>query len=239
MSDHARVLFFANLREKTGVRETTVEFTHGSVVAEIKKLILEIYPDLKPNMETIIIAMNHEFAFDENPVPDGAELALFPPVSGGTDEKKTYPTIIALDDREIDLQEILEQITLPTTGAACIFSGIVRGVTSRGKPRRTERLDYEAYQAMAMNKMQKVADEIRTRWEKVEGIAIVQRIGMLTPGTVSVIIACSASHRDSGIFEAARYGIERLKEIVPIWKKEIGRDGETWIEGEYIPQRGE
>jgi molybdopterin synthase catalytic subunit len=59
------------------------------------------------------------------------------------------------------------------------------------------------------------------------------------PGTVSVIIACSSSHRDSGIFEATRYGIDRLKEIVPVWKKEVSKDGQEWIEGEYYPQRGE
>jgi molybdopterin synthase catalytic subunit len=73
----------------------------------------------------------------------------------------------------------------------------------------------------------------------VEGVALVQRVGTLLPGTVSVIVACSASHRDSGIFEATRYGIDRLKEIVPIWKKEFTTDGEAWVEGEYFPQPGE
>jgi molybdopterin synthase catalytic subunit len=69
----------------------------------------------------------------------------------------------------------------------------------------------------------------------VEGIAIVQRIGHLEPGTPTVLIACTAAHRDTGVFEAARYGIDRLKQIVPIWKKEIGPDGEVWVEGAYMP----
>ena len=80
-----------------------------------------------------------------------------------------------------------------------------------------------------------MADEIRARWPTVEGIAIVQRIGRLDPGTPTVLIACSAAHRDTGVFEAARYGIDRLKEIVPVWKKETGPNGREWVEGEYVP----
>lgn len=83
--------------------------------------------------------------------------------------------------------------------------------------------------------MRQVADEIRARWPSVEGVAVVQRIGPLDPGTPTVLIACTAAHRDTGVFEAARYGIDRLKEIVPVWKKEIGPNGEVWVEGHYQP----
>jgi molybdopterin synthase catalytic subunit len=92
---------------------------------------------------------------------------------------------------------------------------------------------------MAEAKMAQVAEEIRQRWPAVEGIAIVQRVGRLESGTPTVLIACSAAHRDSGVFEAARYGIDRLKEIVPVWKKEIGPQGETWVEGKYHPKPGD
>ncbi|MES0360358.1 MAG: molybdenum cofactor biosynthesis protein MoaE, partial [Anaerolineales bacterium] len=126
-----------------------------------------------------------------------------------------------------------------STGAACLFTGMVRGVTSRDDPHETEYLEYEAYIDMAREKINQVAEEIWERWPEVEGIAIVQRIGRLKAGTPTVIIACSAGHRDSGVFEASRYGIDRLKQIVPIWKKEIGPDGEVWIEGNYIPKTGE
>jgi len=88
---------------------------------------------------------------------------------------------------------------------------------------------------MAEQKMHQVADEIRLRWPSVQGIAIIQRIGRLDPGTPTVLIACSAAHRDTGVFEAARYGIDRLKEIVPVWKREVSPDGQEWIEGSYIP----
>ena len=87
--------------------------------------------------------------------------------------------------------------------------------------------------------MKQVADEIREKWSVVEGIAIVQRIGRLYPKTPTVLIACTAAHRDTGVFEAARYGIDRLKEIVPVWKKEVGPDGQEWVEGDYIPKPGE
>lgn len=158
-----------------------------------------------------------------------------------------FPTICAVTESEIDLNDLLAQITLPSTGAAAIFTGMVRGVTlrsgsaqaSRGDAHETDYLEYESYIPMAEAKMKQVAEEIRGRWADVEGIAIVQRIGRLYPKTPTVLIACTAAHRNTGVFEAARYGIDRLKEIVPIWKREIGPDGEEWIEGDYIPKAGE
>jgi MoaE-MoaD fusion protein len=239
MSNHVKVLFFATLREKTGVSETSIEFESGANITDIKKLLLKKFPDLKTNMDSIIVAMNHEFAFDENLVPDGAEIAIFPPVSGGGFEVQNLPTIIEIVEHEININQILDKITLSTTGAACIFSGIVRGVTGRNSPHQTNELLYDAYRIMAESKMRQISEEIRNRWKDIEGIALVQRIGKLKPGTISVTIMCTSSHRDSGIFDAARYGIDRLKEIVPIWKKEVSKDGEVWIEGDYYPQRGE
>lgn len=149
------------------------------------------------------------------------------------------PTIFSITENEIDLNDLLARITLTTTGAAAIFTGMVRGKTSRGEAHETEYLEYEAYVPMAEAKMKQVADEIRARWPIVEGIAIVQRIGKLYPRTPTVLIACTAAHRDTGVFEAARYGIDRLKEIVPVWKKEVSPDGEFWVEGDYIPRAGE
>ena len=150
-----------------------------------------------------------------------------------------YPTIFSVTEEEIDLNELLAKITLSSTGAAAIFTGMVRGETRRGESHDTEYLEYEAYIPMAEAKMKQVAEEIRERWPVIEGIAIVQRIGKLYPKTPTVLIACTAAHRDTGVFEAARYGIDRLKEIVPIWKKEVSPDGEFWVEGEYFPKPGE
>lgn len=149
------------------------------------------------------------------------------------------PTIFSITEDEIDLNELLAQVTLTSTGAAAIFTGMVRGETRRGEAHETEYLEYEAYVPMAEAKMKQVADEIRARWSSIEGIAIVQRIGKLYPKTPTVLIACTAAHRDTGVFEAARYGIDRLKEIVPVWKKEVSPDGQFWVEGGYIPKAGE
>jgi molybdopterin converting factor subunit 1 len=239
MNDHARVLFFATLRERTGIREISIEFPQGSHISDIKKTILEKYPAIGQLMDTMIVALNHQFAFDEDVVPNEAEIAMFPPVSGGETRGEKFPTIIAVTADEIDLNKIVAEITLSTTGATCIFSGIVRKETNRGAGRTTEWLEYDAYRGMAEIKLKQICAEIRSRWHDIEGVALVQRIGTLMPGTVSVIVVCSSSHRDSGIFEATRYGIDRLKEILPVWKKEVSEDGEEWIEGEYFPQRGE
>ena len=227
-----RVLFFASLRDRIGERQTWVDLPIDASVGDLKSLLVKQYPNLDQALKTVLVSINKQFAMDEDPIPPGAEVALFPPVSGGS-----FPTLFAITQDEIDLDRLLEQITLPTTGAACIFTGFVRGLTSRGEPHRTEYLEYEAYVPMAEEKMRQVADEIRLRWNTVEGIAIVQRIGKLYPRTPTVLIACTAAHRDTGVFEAARYGIDRLKEIVPIWKKEVGPAGETWVEGDYLPNR--
>ncbi len=150
-----------------------------------------------------------------------------------------FPTIFSITESELDLDILLAQITLESTGAAAIFTGMVRGETRRGDAHDTAYLEYEAYVPMAEAKMKQVADEIRAKWPTVEGIAIVQRVGKLYPKTPTVLIACTAAHRDTGVFEAARYGIDRLKEIVPIWKKEVSPSGEFWVEGDYIPKPGE
>ncbi len=149
------------------------------------------------------------------------------------------PTIFSIPESEIDLNRLVAEITLPATGAAAIFTGMVRGTTSREPAHETQLLEYEAYVPMAEAKMRQVADESRARWPVVQGIAIVQRVGRLLPGTPTVLIACTAAHRDDGVFDAARYGIDRLKEIVPIWKKEVGPNGEEWVEGHYFPEPGE
>ncbi len=229
------VLFFATLKDRAGTDRTSLELPDEASVADLKSRLALQFPDLEPALGSALISVNREYAFDGDPIPEGAEIGLFPPVSGGEE----FPTTATITAGEIDLNDLLAKITLGTTGAACIFTGMVRSETSRYGPHQTDHLEYEAYEPMAEAKMQQVAEEIRTRWPDVEGIAIVQRIGRLHPGTPTVMIACTAAHRDSGVFEAARYGIDRLKEIVPIWKKEVGPDGEVWQEGDYFPRPGE
>jgi molybdopterin converting factor subunit 1 len=226
-----KVFFFATLKDKAGASTAELELPENATVAVLRQKLLETFPELPNASSAMLVAVNKEYAFDQEIIPPGAEIALFPPVSGGSG----FPTIFEVTEDELDLNRLLAAITLPSTGAACFFSGMVRGVTSGGDVHQTQHLVYEAYKPMAEEKMRQVAEEIRARWPHVEGIAIVQRIGKLMPGTPTVLIACSAAHRDTGVFEAARYGIDRLKEIVPIWKKEVGPTGEEWVEGAYVP----
>ena len=234
------VLFFATLKERAGRPSVPLSLPEAATVSLLKSTLAEQMPALAASLPTVLVSVNREFALPDDALHEGDEVALFPPVSGGASER---PTLYRITNDPIDLNELVASITLPTTGAACVFTGMVRGETSRTAgalgPHQTVRLEYEAYVPMAEAKMQQVADEIRERWPTVEGIVLVQRIGPLDPGTPTVLIACSAAHRDTGVFEAARYGIDRLKEIVPVWKKEIGPQGEVWVEGHYQPGKSD
>lgn len=226
------VLLFANLKELAGTSNLSLEIDDQSRLSDLKQLLAEKIPALASSITSAIASQNQKFIFDQDLLEEGAEIAFFPPVSGGA-EPITICKII-LD--ELDFQALQEDIVNENTGAVCTFTGIVRGVTSRDQ-KITTSLEYEAYIPMAEQKMHQVAREMRDRWPAIDGIAIVQRIGKLQPGTPTVAIMCAASHRDSGVFEAARFGIDRLKEIVPVWKKEISPAGSSWVEGHYRPSK--
>jgi molybdopterin synthase catalytic subunit len=229
-----RVLYFASLRARTGQRQEDISLPEGATVRELKRELAARHVELAPALGSALVSVNREYAAAGEPLAEGDEVGVFPPVSGGAG-----PTLLRITEDALDLNALLASLLSPTTGAACVFSGVVRGRTERGTPKETSHLEYEAYPAMAEEKMAEVAAEIRDRWPDVDGIAIVQRVGRLMPGTPTVLIACSGSHRDSGVFEAARYGIDRLKEIVPIWKKEVGPEGEAWVEGHFDPLKPE
>jgi molybdopterin synthase catalytic subunit len=231
-----RVLFFATLRDRTGLREETLIMPAGSTVSDLRETIAARHPDAAPSMPTTLVSVNREYAFSEEELHDGDEVALFPPVSGGDGGGRT---IVRLTREALDMNAALKELVSPTSGAACLFTGVVRRHTERDEPRDTDYLEYEAYPQMAEDKLLQLAAEIRERWPAVEGIALIQRVGHIDPGVPSVLVACTAPHRDSGVFEAARYGIDRLKQVVPIWKKEVGPEGEVWVEGDYIPDDGD
>jgi molybdopterin synthase catalytic subunit len=228
------VLLFATLKDIVGRQRLSVTLPQPQgTVADVRAALLALYPQIEANLQAAIAAVNQEYAFAEDVVRDGDVVAFFPPVSGG---ECSYPEIFRLAAEPLETDELIAAITIPATGAVCVFSGMVRGETGRdGNVVETQALEYEAYEPMALAKMQQVADEIRQQWPLVQGIAIVQRIGNLQVGQNTILIACSSGHRDQGCFEAARYGIDRLKEIVPVWKKEIRSDGSSWVEGHYMP----
>jgi molybdopterin converting factor subunit 1 len=222
-----QVKLFATLKDRAGSPRVSVELPDDATVSVLLEQLAAAQPKLAPSIATCVVAVNQEFAFGSTPIRSGDEVALFPPVSGGS-----FPEIFRVTVGPIDLNELVASVTLPSTGAVCTFTGTVRGVSA---DHETAQLHYEAYTPMAEAKMKQVVVEIRERWPAVQGIAIVQRVGRLDVGEFTVLIAVSAGHRDQGVFDAARYGIDRLKEIVPVWKKEIGPGGEQWVEGHYHP----
>jgi len=230
-----KVLLFATLKEKAGTNRLTLDFAEETVtLADVKRALSQEYPTMADNVAIALAAINEEYAFPADAVNDGDEVAFFPPVSGGSDDGQ--PTHCRLADEPIDHDALIQSITTPGTGAVVVFSGMVRGETrADGGTLETQHLEYEAYEGMAVAKMRQVADEIREQWPLVQGVAIVQRVGRLEVGQNTILIACSAGHRNDGCFEAAKYGIDRLKEIVPVWKKEVRPDGTAWVEGGYVP----
>ena len=171
------ILFFATLKERAGTERMTMELADHANVADLKTALREHMPALEKSLPTALVSVNREFAFPEDPLPPDAEVAIFPPVSGGQEP----PTIVDVRAGPLSVDELTTGIVGATTGAVCVFSGIVRARTTRAdthqQPRNTEQLHYEAYVPMAEEKMQQVAGEIRARWPEVAGIAIVQRIG--------------------------------------------------------------
>lgn len=233
---NVNVLLFATLKDIVGHDRVMVEVPgETTTVSAVLQALVERYPALHPNLPTAVAAVNKEFAERDDPVQPGDEVAVFPPVSGGS-AADDQPEIFRLAYEPLDVDDLIAGITTPATGAVCVFSGMVRGETrQRDGIQQTTRLEYEAYEPMALAKMQQVAREIREQYPLVQGIAIVQRLGALAVGQNTILIACSAGHRDQGCFEAARYGIDRLKEIVPIWKKEVRPTEAAWVEGTYQP----
>ncbi len=232
------VLLFATLKDAAGLSRFAVQLNGDqSTVGQVREEVARIHPRLGAYLPTAIAAVNKEYAFPADPVKEGDEIAFFPPVSGGNGERETFPEIARLADQPFSTDDLIAQITTAGTGAVCVFSGMVRGQTRRDdNAHETEHLEYEAYEPMAINKMRQVIAEIRERYPLVQGIAVVQRVGRLEVGQNTIVIACASGHRDQGCFEAARYGIDRLKEIVPVWKKEVRPDGALWVEGHYTPQ---
>ena len=129
-----------------------------------------------------------------------------------------------ITDQPLSLEPVVNAVRRSSSGAIATFLGVVR---ERTRGRQVRYLEYEAYREMAIPKMRVIADEIHRKWE-VDEIAMVHRVGHLQVGEASVAIAVSAPHRHSAL-AACAYAIDRLKETVPIWKKEVWTDGEEWV----------
>jgi len=129
-----------------------------------------------------------------------------------------------ITEEDIFVDAVVARLADPAIGAVITFVGVVRGVT---EGRQVHYLEYEAYPGMAESVLRQIGDEIRARWETIREVAIVHRVGRLQVGETAVVIALSAAHRHE-VFDAVHYAIDRIKEIVPIWKKEVWADGAEW-----------
>lgn len=228
------VRLYATLRDKIGQSRVNVQLKEDAVVKDLFTALTDQYPQIGNIIEVAVVSVNRSFAEPSTPIHAGDEVAMFPPVSGGSDFP--YPVYFSLAEEPPDLNHIHRILVEPDVGAVVTFSGAVRGQTNRdGMPEETIHLEYESYSEMAIEKMEQIAAEIWEKYPMVKGVAIVQRVGRLSVGESTTLVACAAGHRDQGAFEAARYGIDRLKEIVPVWKKEIGQGASVWVEGTYTP----
>lgn len=230
-----RVLFFGVLKDLAGRSSETIDLPEGSRVREVLSHYARQGPRLEAMLPSLALSVNQEYAGAECLLRAGDEVALLPPVSGGTSEAAPAEGVgsgeVRIIREPIRTQAVLERLKLPEDGAAVIFEGVVRNQT-RG--RRTLHLDYEGYESMALKQMEALAEDARSRFA-IRAVALVHRLGRLEIGETSVLIVVASAHRGPA-FEACRWIIDRLKKTVPIWKKEYFDDGAVWADGEPFPE---
>jgi len=222
-----RVLFFGQLKDIVGVAQEDTELSEGSRVEDLFERYGRRFPKLAEFRPSIAASVNQEYAGWRAPLASGDEVAFLPPVSGGQQETTIAQDIFQLVRFPIDSREIAESLKAPQDGALVVFDGFVRN-SFKGQP--TQYLVYEAYEPMAYSKMREIGAQMRGKFP-IHRLAIVHRLGRLEIGETSVLIAVSSPHR-AAAFDACHYGIDTLKRIVPIWKKEHFVGGAVWAEGE-------
>ncbi|OFW27550.1 MAG: hypothetical protein A3H27_13600 [Acidobacteria bacterium RIFCSPLOWO2_02_FULL_59_13] len=239
------VLFFGMLKDIVGRPEERVVLDDGSDIARLYELYTARFPRLAEHARSILFSRNREFVGRTERLQEGDEVAFLPPVSGGASKNvpeegsgKSAPSeesaesaiVTRLTRDPIDARALSEQLKRAQDGAVVVFEGIVR---NHSGSRATLYLEYEAYEPMALEKMREIGQEILQKFP-VDRVGMAHRLGRLEISEASVVIVVTSAHRRPA-FEACRYGIDRLKQIVPIWKKEYFADGSVWVEGEPNP----
>ena len=229
-----RVLFFGVLRDITGRPEDTLDLPDGGLLGSVFEHYARLFPKLQGMAASVVLALNQEFSTPSTPLSEGDEVAFLPPVSGGSgpyiQEIADLDTgnFFALTRQPIDGRAIGLRLLRGEDGALVDFEGVTRNNT---KGRATRHLEYECYEAMAIKTMAQIGRDIAATFA-IGRIAMVHRLGRLEIGEASVAVVVTAPHRKPA-FEAALEGINRLKRLVPVWKKEYFVDGEVWVEGEW------
>jgi molybdopterin synthase catalytic subunit len=211
------VRYFAHLRERLRRESDSIELADGSTVGDLLLLLGEREPLVATSRRSLQVAVNMEFMPAKTQLKDGDEVALIPPVAGGS-------ALVRLSRQPLQYDEVIAAVSGPGQGGIVLFAGLVR---DHNDGKQVVRLDYEAYDEMAVRKMAEIAARIESEQPGVR-VAMVHRVGSLQIGDLAVILAASAPHRGEA-FAACRAAIEALKVEVPIWKKEFSPDGEEWL----------
>ena len=212
-----RVRLFGALAERAGRDHEELELSGDVTAGEIIRAVGDRHPAAAAILDRVSVAVNREVAPLERSVAEGDEVALLPPVAGGA------AVLVGLRPRP-SVDEALGAVADPAAGGTAVFVGTVRADSPVGP---LERLEYSAYEEMAVEILGDIADEAATKWP-LRGVALLHGLGHLPVGEPTVVVACSAPHRAEA-FEACRYAIDEVKRRVPIWKKEVGVAGERWI----------
>ena len=217
---HVTLLLFASLRERAKTSRLERDFADGITVREIWNDLVTEFPALNGQADALGFAVNHEYVDGDFRPKDNDEIGFIPPVSGGAD-----PVVsVEIGKARIDVAQLENLVAGADSGAVVTFVGTVR---NENVGRRVLRLEYEAYEPMALKEMRTLAYEAASKF-RVARVAISHRVGILEIGEASVAIAVSAAHRAEA-FDACEFLIDRIKEIVPIWKKEHFEGGEIWV----------
>lgn len=235
------VLFFGQLKDIVGRSTEEIELPDASSVGTVFDHYASQYPRLRDMAASIAMARNHEFAVRAAALADGDEVALMPPVSGGSDTEWIVCTtdgtgFYAVTEQPIDSRALVERLQADDDGAVIIFEGVVRNHTG---DRKTLFLDYEGYPPLAVKTMQQIGLELCEKHD-IHKVGIVHRVGRLELQEASVSIVITSAHRQAA-YDASLEAINRLKKVAPIWKKEHFEDGEVWVEGawdEGVPRPG-
>jgi len=232
MSITVSIRLFAGLHDLLGRREVSLELADGATVAELREQLGREYPIVSPFLTTLVCAVDEEYVPSEHQLRDGDDVALIPPVSGGSNAGDGP---FEVTSAPLDAGRLAAAVRRDESGAVALFYGVAR---NHSDGRRVLALEYDAYPAMAERKLREVAIEVRARWP-VTGIGIFHRTGRLEIGETSLLVAVSAAHRREA-FEACHYAVDRIKATVPIWKKEIWDDGDgAWVTGHPVGEPAE
>ena len=223
-------LLFGQAREWAGSSSLALELEAPATVESAFATLKSLHPRLAGIERSLLFAVNEEYASPADPLSDGDRLAVLPPVSGGDAASRD---IFEITREPIDITDMRARLLEGDSGAVVIFDGVARNNT---KGRRTLYLEYEGYEPMSLRTMEQIGREVRERWP-INRVGIIHRLGRIDTTESSVVIVVTSAHRKIA-FEACQYAIDRLKKIVPIWKKEYFEDGAVWVENEEAA-RGE